>query len=253
MTGENDKNKPGGSFSEEELASALANMENELNSILEDASGLPENGRKEAEKSNSDEKAGDLAGSSHSDDDLPNDDICDDDSILDDLSMDMFDEELEGITGERAECALILTVFDSMKFTAALCKVVDVPSVCIESESGVLVALRLLKGNQPEEAAEIISQTAVSIPFILAVVRGKKIRMTLWADGKEENSFSPPLILPNVDPLVEDVLVGVEKVFDSQGRLPSDRKWKCVDSDNFTKEESVKIIRDFFREKQEEI
>ena len=111
MTGENDKNKPGGSFSEEELASALANMENELNSILEDASGLPENGRKEAEKSNSDEKAGDLAGSSHSDNDLPNDDICDDDSILDDLSMDMFDEELEGITGERAECALILTVF----------------------------------------------------------------------------------------------------------------------------------------------
>ena len=225
MTGENDKNKPGGSFSEEELASALANMENELNSILEDASGLPENGRKEAEKSNSDEKAGDLAGSSHSDNDLPNDDICDDDSILDDLSMDMFDEELEGITGERAECALILTVFDSMKFTAALCKVVDVPSVCIESESGVLVA----------------------------VVRGKKIKMTLWADGKEENSFSPPLILPNVDPLVEDVLVGVEKVFDSQGGLPSDRKWKCVDSDNFTKEESVKIIRDFFREKQEEI
>ena len=62
MTGENDKNNPAGSFSEEELASALANMENELNSILEDASGLPENGRKEAEKSNSDEKAGDLAG-----------------------------------------------------------------------------------------------------------------------------------------------------------------------------------------------
>ena len=64
-----------------------------------------------------------------------------------------FDDELQGLLGNKAKAAVLITRIASARLLAAFCQLSDVSADCIGSEEGAVAILRNLDGDGPEVAA----------------------------------------------------------------------------------------------------
>ena len=111
-------------FSEEELEAAMAGFEREFNEA--EAAKQRES---QAEKTDDDSDAADVLNAAQS-------------------SL-QFEDELQGLLGNRAKTAVIITRLTSPQLLAAFCQISDISAQCVGSEQGAVAILRNLDGEVP--------------------------------------------------------------------------------------------------------
>ena len=141
-------------FSEEELEAAMAGFEREFNEA--EAAKQRES---QAEKTDDDSDAADVLNAAQS-------------------SL-QFEDELQGLLGNRAKTAVIITRLTSPQLLAAFCQISDISAQCVGSEQGAVAILRNLDGDGPEAAARDITTVVAGMPVILAVNRADKLEAIL--------------------------------------------------------------------------
>ena len=119
-------------FSEEELEAAMAGFEREFNEAQ-----AAKQRESQAEKTDDDSDAADVLNAAQS-------------------SL-QFEDELQGLLGNRAKTAVIITRLTSPQLLAAFCQISDISAQCVGSEQGAVAILRNLDGDGPEAAARDIT------------------------------------------------------------------------------------------------
>ena len=104
------------------------------------------------------------AAGSQSTDGNPNGDVPPDDDTLGD-----FDDELEGLLGNKAKAAMILTRLTSAELLAAFCQVTDISAECVAGEQGAVAMLRNLEADAPERAARGLTTVVSGLVVVLDV------------------------------------------------------------------------------------
>lgn len=125
-----------------------------------------------------------------------------------------FNEELEGILGNTAQMAVIMTQVADPEFLAALCKLCEFDATCIRFEPGTAAVLHNRNNGAPEEAVKDLTDVMAGLSAVLFVNRASKITSKIWMDGKEGDDFPPLMVLSPMYDEVEDLLVGIQSVDD---------------------------------------
>ena len=92
-----------------------------------------------------------------------------------------FDDELQGLLGNKAKAAVLITRVASARLLAAFCQLSDVSADCIGSEEGAVAILRNLDGDGPEVAARDLTIVVSGMSLVLAVNRAGKLEDRLSA------------------------------------------------------------------------
>lgn len=95
-----------------------------------------------------------------------------------------FDDELQGLLGNKAKAAVLITRVASARLLAAFCQLSDVSADCIGSEEGAVAILRNLDGDGPEVAARDLTIVVSGMSLVLAVNRADKLEATVYLQGK---------------------------------------------------------------------
>ena len=187
-----DLNADGMHFSEEELEAAMAGFEQKF----KDAEAT-----KNERADNPSSEASDSAESSESSgiDDMLNEA---EDSLK-------FEDELQGLLGNRAKVAVIITRLTSPRLLSAFCELSDISAQCIGSAQGAVAVLRNLDGDGPEAAVKDMTIVVAGMPAILAVNRADKLEATMYVEGKAGKTFAPPVLFTSTAPFVEDLMLGI--------------------------------------------
>ena len=106
-----------------------------------------------------------------------------------------FDDELQGLLGNKAKAAVLITR--------------DVSADCIGSAEGAVAILRNLDGDGPEVAARDLTIVVSGMSLVLAVNRADKLEATVYLQGKPGQTIAPPLLFTSTAPFVEDLLLGI--------------------------------------------
>lgn len=120
-----------------------------------------------------------------------------------------FDDELQGLLGNKAKAAVLITRVASARLLAAFCQLSDVSADCIGSEEGAVAILRNLDGDGPEVAARDLTIVVSGMSLVLAVNRADKLEATVYLQGKPGQTIAPPLLFTSTAPFVEDLLLGI--------------------------------------------
>lgn len=120
-----------------------------------------------------------------------------------------FDDELQGLLGNKAKAAVLITRVASARLLAAFCQLSDVSADCIGSEEGAVAILRNLDGDGPEVAARDLTIVVSGMSLVLAVNRADKLEATVYLQGKPGQMIAPPLLFTSTAPFVEDLLLGI--------------------------------------------
>lgn len=193
-----DLNADGMHFSEEELEAAMAGFEQEF----KDAEATKnERANNPPSKAFDSSRASDNAESSESSgiDDMLN---AAEDSLK-------FEDELQGLLGNRAKVAVIITRLTSPRLLSAFCELSDISAQCIGSAQGAVAVLRNLDGDGPEAAVKDMTIVVAGMPAILAVNRADKLEATMYVEGKAGKTFAPPVLFTSTAPFVEDLMLGI--------------------------------------------
>lgn len=193
-----DPNADGMHFSEEELEAAMAGFEQEFKDAEASKNERTDNPPSKALDSS---EASDDAESSESSgiDDMLN---AAEDSLK-------FEDELQGLLGNRAKVAVIITRLTSPRLLAAFCELSDISAQCIGSAQGAVAVLRNLDGDGPEAAVKDMTIVVAGMPAILAVNRADKLEATMYVEGKAGKTFAPPVLFTSTAPFVEDLMLGI--------------------------------------------
>lgn len=185
-------------FSDEELEAALAGFEKEF----ADADASEDAG------ANDDSSANDDSVGSH-DSDAPE---------VPDVEAG-FDDELQGLLGNKAKVAVIITQLASADLLAAFCQLSDISAKCVASKEGAVAVLDNLNGDGPEAAAKDLTTVVSGMAVVLAVNRADKLEANLYLHGKPGESFVPPVLFSSTAPFVEDLMLGITNLdaLQSQG------------------------------------
>lgn len=203
-------------ISDEELNAAMADFEKEFAADAAGADATPPAADAEA----------DDAGT------VPGDDAASGaQAVLD------FDDELQGLLGNRAKAATIITRLSSAELLAAFCQLADVSATCLDHRDGAVAVLRNLDGDGPEAAAKDLTTVVSGMPVILAVNRADKLEATMYLKGVAGQSFAPPILFTATPPFVEDLMLGIADVdaVRAQGV-------KAVESADLDREAAMKVI-----------
>ena len=119
-----------------------------------------------------------------------------------------FDDELQGLLGNKAKAAVLITRVASARLLAAFCQLSDVSADCIGSEEGAVAILRNLDGDGPEVAARDLTIVVSGMSLVVAVNRADKVGRTVYLQGKPGQTIAPPPIQQS-SPFVEDLLLGI--------------------------------------------
>lgn len=152
-------------------------------------------------------------------------------------SADSFDEELEGLLGNKAKSAIIITQLASAELLAAFCQLADVSAVCLEDSRGAVGVLRNLDGDGPEAAAADLTTVVSGMPVVLTVNRADKLEATLYTQGKAGQGFAPPLLFAQTPTFVEDLMLGISTLSEVVSHGVT-----SVDSGSLDREEAMAII-----------
>ena len=120
-----------------------------------------------------------------------------------------FDDELQGLLGNRAKVAVIITRLASARLFAAFCQLSDISAQCLASPQGAVAVLRNLDGDGPEAAIKDMTTVVAGMPAVLAINRADKLEATMYLQGKVGQTFAPPVLLTSTAPFVEDLLLGI--------------------------------------------
>ena len=192
-----DPNADGMHFSEEELEAAMAGFEQEF----KDAEATKNEREDTSSEAFDSSEASDSAESSESSgiDDMLN---AAEDSLK-------FEDELQGLLGNRAKVAVIITRLTSPRLLSAFCELSDISAQCIGSAQGAVAVLRNLDGDGPEAAVKDMTIVVAGMPAILAVNRADKLEATMYVEGKAGKTFAPPVLFTSTAPFVEDLMLGI--------------------------------------------
>ena len=120
-----------------------------------------------------------------------------------------FEDELQGLLGNRAKVAVIITRLTSPRLLAAFCELSDISAQCIGSAQGAVAVLRNLDGDGPEAAVKDMTIVVAGMPAILAVNRADKLEATMYVEGRAGKTFAPPVLFTSTAPFVEDLMLGI--------------------------------------------
>lgn len=148
-----------------------------------------------------------------------------------------FDQELAGLTGERAKCAAIITRLASAELLAAFCQISDISAACLDAREGAVAVLRNVEGDGPEAAVRDLTTVVSGLSAILAVNRADKLEVTLWIDGRSGQSYAPPILFATTAGFVEDLMIGTTDVdgLKTQGM-------KVYDSGDYDRKSAMGVI-----------
>ncbi|KAB8290636.1 hypothetical protein [Bifidobacterium avesanii] len=120
-----------------------------------------------------------------------------------------FDDELEGLIGNKAKVAVIITRLASAELLAAFCQLSDISAECLASREGAVAVLDNLNGDGPEAAAKDLTTVVAGMGVVLAVNRADKLEAHLYVQGKPGEEFVPPVLFGSTAPFVEDLMLGI--------------------------------------------
>ncbi|PAU69158.1 hypothetical protein B1400_1160 [Bifidobacterium italicum] len=123
-----------------------------------------------------------------------------------------FEDELQGILGNKAKCAVLCSHLASAELFAAICRLADVDALCVGDRYGAVAILRDLEGNAPETAAHDLTTVISGMDALLVVNRADKIEASIYADGAAVEQIPPPFAFPTLAPFVEDYMIGLVDV-----------------------------------------
>lgn len=215
----------GASFSDEELAAAMADFEREFGESA--AADNPVDSMPGTAAA-----TGDAAGT----DDVPHIDIPDDASAID--ASVGFEDELQGLLGDKAKSAVIVTGVAGADLLAAFCQLSDISASCLGSPQGTVAVLRGLDGDGPEAAARDLTTVVSGLSVILAVNRADKLEVRLYMHGRAaDQTIVPPFLFSSAPSFVEDLLLGLATLDDlAQAGIES------VDSAEYDRDAAMTVI-----------
>ncbi|WP_418969785.1 hypothetical protein [Alloscardovia omnicolens] len=167
-----------------------------------------------------------------------------DENLTDNYSLDpAFEAELDGIIGNKAKIAIIITNLASAHFLAALCRVMDVDARAVRFTTGAGALLADTQGSAPEDVAHALSESMSGLFVVLCVNRADKISITQWFNGQNVQKMAPPMFFNVLDPTIEDLMIG--------SQTPADLDmagYEQVESSDFaTEDEAMEFIRQFMK------
>ncbi|PLS29582.1 hypothetical protein [Bifidobacterium parmae] len=178
-----------------------------------------------------------------SDGDLPDIDgidIPDDASSIDPSTG--FEDALQGLLGNKAKMAALVTRIASAQLLAAFCQLSDVSADCIGSNQGAVAVLRNLDGDAPEAAARDITTVVGGMSVVLGVNRADKLEVTLYAGGQAGSTLAPPILFNSTPRFVEDLMLGITTVAQLETK-----GFEVVDSGSMDHDQAMKVIADHTR------
>ena len=125
-----------------------------------------------------------------------------------------FNDELQGLLGDKAKAAMILTRLTSAELLAAFCQVTDIAAQCVAGELGAVAVLRNLEADAPERAARELTTIVSGLVVVLAVNRADKLEATMYTHGEAGQSFVPPVLFASTASYVEDLMLGISTMDD---------------------------------------
>ena len=149
-----------------------------------------------------------------------------------------FDDELEGLLGNKAKVAAIVTRLASARLLAAFCILTDIKAGCIDDEMGAVAILHDLDGDAPEQAAKGLTVTVKGLSVVLAVNRADKLEATVYKQGAATDSLAPPVLFASTAGFVEDVLLGITSLADLASSGTG-----IVDSTSMDADQAMQVIR----------
>jgi hypothetical protein len=150
---------------------------------------------------------------------------------------DPLESELEGILGDKAKAAMLITPLQQPELLSAFCVLADVSAYCIGADQGAVAVLKNLAGSSPEAAAKDLTTVISGLSVVLAVNRADKLEAKLWINGEQGSDFAPPILFMNVAEFVEDFMIGST---DLDGLKANGLT--IVDSGKMNRGEALKVI-----------
>lgn len=231
-------------FSEEELEAAMSDFEKEFRNEEiakrdDDSAQVPfDQSDGIADASGSANESQKPFDSNDSDNPSESAELREADAVLSEAETSLsFDDELQGLLGNRAKSAVIITRVTSVRLLAAFCQLSDISAQCISSPQGAVSVLRNLDGDGPESAIRDLTTVVSGMPAILAVNRADKLEATMYMQGKTGQTFAPPVLFASVAPFVEDFMLGIT---DMEGVRASGAE--IVDSASLSRDDAMKIL-----------
>ena len=143
-------NDDGMHFSEEELEAAMAGFEKEFQ---DEEAAQQNDAPAQVPFDQPDETVNSDASSDESQDGLQSKEA---DAVLSEAENSLsFDDELQGLLGNRAKVAVIITRLASARLFAAFCQLSDISAQCLASPQGAVAVLRNLDGDARKRPSKI--------------------------------------------------------------------------------------------------
>ena len=197
-------NDDGMHFSEEELEAAMAGFEKEFQ---DEEAAQQNDAPAQVPFDQPDETVNSDASSDESQDGLQSKEA---DAVLSEAENSLsFDDELQGLLGNRAKVAVIITRLASARLFAAFCQLSDISAQCLASSQGAVAVLRNLDGDGPEAAIKDLTTVVSGMPAVLAINRADKLEATMYVEGRAGKTFAPPVLFTSTAPFVEDLMLGI--------------------------------------------
>ncbi|MFU0468692.1 hypothetical protein [Gardnerella vaginalis] len=244
------------SFTDAELDAALASFEREFNNAnsVNDA-GNSGNSADDSADNSADNSADDSSDDSESSDSYG---IYDDIPDTIDLSKmhrskeaeeaarkfeeeTSFEDTLEGLTGQKARSAIIITYCEGADLLSAFCKISQIPSICVMTGTAAVALLKNLDNDEPEAAVLRLSDLLGDMEMILIVNRANKLETSMYKYGEKRDAFLPsPVALTFLSEEVEDVVLGLKTMKDFHPSVES------FDPEDITFDGALSICKKYF-------
>lgn len=161
------------------------------------------------------------------------------DNLENDLRLSDFDEQLDGLLGNKAQLAMLVVPFSDAKLSLSLLKYKDVEGWAEMLNDTSFIYLKALDGQKPEDAAQALSQLIRPLPLYSVVKRADKLEVALWVNGKKSGEkLPPPLLFEQLPEEVEDYAIGMtttQQMVHREGVL---------DSADFDKQDALDYMKD---------
>lgn len=151
-----------------------------------------------------------------------------------------FEEDLQGLLGNKAKVAMIIAYVEPAKLLAAFCKMANVSARCFSEEQGSVAVLKNLEGNGPEEDVKKFVEFFFGMDVMLITNRADKITAKIYQAVKEPQEIVAPMALAVWSRDVEDLAICMENA-DSLEK----RGLEMFNSDDLSDLEAYKIFQKY--------
>ena len=256
------------SFTDAELDAALASFEREFNNAnsgndaesSDSESSDSESSADDSSDSSDSESSADDSSDSSSDDSESSDSYGIYDDIPDTIDLSKmhrskeaeeaarkfeeetsFEDTLEGLTGQKARSAIIITYCEGADLLSAFCKISQIPSICVMTGTAAVALLKNLDNDEPEAAVLRLSDLLGDMEMILIVNRANKLETSMYKYGEKRDAFLPsPVALTFLSEEVEDVVLGLKTMKDFHPSVES------FDPEDITFDGALSICKKYF-------